>query len=357
MNCPACSPISHGIWAYDTILNNIDIGVVILDPAQESVCYRNPASHEILRDQSSPVSFKELCLLFPDIPFDASETPHPHNKTIRHGNRLLEYSVFNTTGTHMSIFIRNITEKARLESIAQAVNAMDNIGYIFSGIRHEIGNPLNSIKMTMSVLRNNIDTFSKENILAYIDRSLTEIHRMEFLLKSLKNFSMFENLEIKDVDLVQFLVRFLELAKRDFEKKGLRVRSLAPAHPVWAKIDQRALHQSLLNIMTNASDALENRTHPEILISVQKRENLVWLVVRDNGAGMSSEQMAHLFQPFNTTKNHGNGLGLVITRKLLAKMNSNIEIQSHENIGTTVVITLPLGTPEFGVVPQQLSTE
>ncbi|MCP4213002.1 MAG: PAS domain-containing protein, partial [bacterium] len=97
---------------------------------------------------------------------------------------------------------RNITENKRLESIAESVDMMKNLGYIFSGIRHEIGNPINAIKMTMSVLKKNISVFSKAKVLEYADRALTEINRVEYLLKSFKNFNMFETLDIEAIDIV-----------------------------------------------------------------------------------------------------------------------------------------------------------
>src|SRR3970282_1845245 len=83
---------------------------------------------------------------------------------------------------------RDVTDKLRFESIAEAVNTMNSIGYVFSGIRHEIGNPLNSIKMTLNVLKKNLDKYGKDHILEYIDRALSESARIEYLLKSLKNF-------------------------------------------------------------------------------------------------------------------------------------------------------------------------
>jgi PAS domain S-box-containing protein len=65
---------------------------------------------------------------------------------------------------------RDVTEKLRLESIAESVNTMNNIGYIFSGVRHEIGNPINSAKMSLSVLQHKLDTASKESVRNYVDR-------------------------------------------------------------------------------------------------------------------------------------------------------------------------------------------
>jgi C4-dicarboxylate-specific signal transduction histidine kinase len=219
---------------------------------------------------------------------------------------------------------------------------MDNIGFIFSGIRHEIGNPLNSIKMTISVLQKNLDDFSKTNVGTYLERAASEINRMEYLLKSLKNFSMFEKQDIRDHDLCVFIEKFQALVLSDFEHKGIRLIIEPVAKGIWAKFDPRALHQALLNLLSNAADALQNRTCPEIKISTAASGELCWLTVKDNGCGMNNEQRKLLFQPFCTNKPHGNGLGLVITRKLLAKMHASIDIRSADGEGTTVQIAIPL---------------
>ncbi len=81
---------------------------------------------------------------------------------------------------------------------------LENLGYVFSGIRHEIGNPLNSIKMTLSVLLKNIDSFSKEQVKEFIERSLDETSRIEYLLTALKNFSLFETPVIKKERIDEF---------------------------------------------------------------------------------------------------------------------------------------------------------
>jgi len=74
------------------------------------------------------------------------------------------YPLFGSDGNVIQVILYeiDISERKRLESVAEATNLMDNIGYVFSGIRHEIGNPINSLKMTLSVLDKNMDTFEKK---------------------------------------------------------------------------------------------------------------------------------------------------------------------------------------------------
>jgi signal transduction histidine kinase len=232
-------------------------------------------------------------------------------------------------------------QKARLESVAQAVNTMDNIGYIFTGIRHEIGNPVNSIKTALTILRNKINTCPRETISEYVDRSIQELTRMEYLLKALKNFNMYESLELKNINLYAFLREFLSLIKPDFLEKGIRVSMGPISETEVAWVDPRALQQVLLNLMTNAVDALEGREGPWIKIEAFRTGSMAAIRIEDNGCGISREHQKELFIPFHTTKPQGTGLGLVIARKMLARMEGTINIKSEEGRGTVVEITVP----------------
>lgn len=331
-------------WGFAQILEHIDVAILLLDLKQQKVDYQNPAFSEVIQDDRISGDFQALYGLL----LEGQEEPgrfgagghFSHQVSLR--GRLLGYSVYRTAAWHRCVFIRDITEKVRFESIAQAVNAMDNIGFIFSGIRHEIGNPLNSLKMALSVLRQNLETFSPAAISAYVDRSLADIGRMEYLLKSLKTFSMFEHVDLKDLSLAEIMRKFLSLVERDFSSYGIRIVTETPLDIARIRVDDRALHQALLNIFNNAVDALRGRQDPEIRIRAELRGRLVWLRIADNGCGISPEQQKYLFQPFSTSKPDGNGLGLVISRKLLAMMNSDIDIESRPKQGTEVTISLPV---------------
>jgi len=327
-------------WLYAEVLHNLDVGILLIEPRREQVVFTNPALGRILPKLGDCPAYDTVLGFFPDIDDASRHGAKPG--TINHRRQVLGYTIYPVAEHHLCLLIRDITSKARLESIAQAVNTMDNLGFIFSGIRHEIGNPLNSIKMTASVLRKNLEHFSRENITEYIDRIYHEIMRMEYLLKSLKNFSMFEKVDNRPQPLGEFIEHFSSLIRRDLEAKNIRLITRLPEGEVLALMDPQALHHALLNIVTNAADAVAGRPSPCICIEVQGNGELAWLTVEDNGCGMNDEQLQQLFQPFFTSKPEGNGLGLVITRKLLAKMDGSLEITSREGFGTRAVVTLPL---------------
>lgn len=235
----------------------------------------------------------------------------------------------------------DITEKKRLETIAEAANLMENLGYIFSGIRHEIGNPLNSVKMALSVLSMNLERYPPKTIREFVDRSLGEVSRVEYLLRSLKNFSMFESPNVEPISIQVFMKNFIALVEKDFTGQGVRIHVDLPSEDILVLTDHRAFHQVLLNLMVNAVDALRDRDDARIDVLVKGVPGCVKVEVHDNGCGIAPESQRNLFRPFFTSKPNGTGLGLVIVKKMLAKMNSSIHIESVHEQGTTVTMVLP----------------
>jgi len=257
------------------------------------------------------------------------------------GNLLFDAGFLPFGDDEIIVLSRDITEKIRLENIAESVQMMSNIGYIFSGIRHEIGNPINSIKMTMSVLKNNIGNYSQEKIMEYADRVLNEIQRVEYLLTSLKNFNMYENLVPKPLSLLSFIDRLMPLIEEDFKRRGICIETDIRTREDSALADARALQQVLLNLLSNAADSfLDPDKNPTIVIGLERKGRSLELTIRDNGVGMSPYQLENLFKPFFTSKPHGTGLGLVIVKKLMIQMNGEIEIESRTDEGTKVRLIL-----------------
>lgn len=261
-------------------------------------------------------------------------------------NEVHAFPLFDGDGKVVQViqYCIDITEKKRLEAIAEAANLMDNLGYIFSGIRHEIGNPINSVKMALSVLSMNLDTYPRAKIREFVDRSQAEILRVEYLLKALRNFSMFESPQVEPVNLHTFMETFMALVQQDFTDKGVQIQLSVADEQICALTDHRAFHQVMLNLMTNAADAFDHHDNAQITIDIKMlSSDLVQVRVSDNGRGMSTSERQNLFRPFFTSKPHGTGLGLVIIKKMLAKMNSTIRIESSSGWGTTVSMCLPAG--------------
>ena len=238
---------------------------------------------------------------------------------------------------------RDVTEKMRLEAITESVRAMEDIGYVFSGLRNEFGNPINSINMILGILRNKMDSLPGEAVRNYLDLMTDQIARVEFLLRSLKSFNLYETQDLQNVAVPAFIDNFLPLVKEDYARKGIDLSVSVASDAAWVHADPLALQQVLLSVLNNASEAVNGRKDPKITVAVSRAGGMIRLRVEDNGRGIPEDRMKNLFKPFYTTKEHGTGLGLVIVKKMLARMNGAIYIMSRKDEGTSVDIELAEG--------------
>lgn len=238
---------------------------------------------------------------------------------------------------------RDVTEQRRYEAIARAVNMTDNIGMIFSGIRHELGNPVNSIKTALSVLRRQHRSFGPDKTDTYLTLIMDEVSRVEFLLSSLRSYTAFERARSQDVDIAAFLRDFERLVRADLESHAIIFGIEAESELAKVRVDPRALNQVLLNLVRNSCDALVDMDDRRVDIVADSAGSRVRLVVRDNGCGMSQAHLDRLFLPFHTTKERGTGLGLVIAQKLVTEMGGHLHVKSERRKGTEVTVELSRG--------------
>lgn len=280
-----------------------------------------------------------LAATAPDRTLETSTPPAPFQL----GSFQVVIEHFTVRGNRPSniIMITDITERRQMEAVIEAANLTKNLGYVFSGIRHEIGNPVNSIKMALSVLQRNLPEYDRETIALFLDRSLQEVSRLEYLLKALKNYSLFERPVMQELSATEFIGNFVTLIRDDFAGKKITIHTILPGDPLMVLADSRALHHVMLNLITNAADALDEAPKPQIVISAEKEDGQVNIKVDDNGRGIAEADQQNLFKPFFTSKSTGTGLGLVIVRKMLLAMNGRIGIESYPGMGTTATVSFP----------------
>lgn len=245
------------------------------------------------------------------------------------------------------LLLTDVTEIRRMESVIEAANLMDKLGAVFSGIRHELNNPVNSLKMALTVLDLRLQDYDRQTIAGFVAGCLEDVARLEYLLNALKNYSLFESPVIVPVELKSFFTKFVPLIRDEFERRRINLQVMNSWEGEWVMADPRALHHVLLNLLTNAMDAVGNRGDGLVTISAERSGDWVDIRVGDNGCGMSEDEQRHLFQPFFTSKEQGTGLGLVIVNRIVSHMHGRVGVSSRKGAGTTVTTVLPWAGKEM----------
>ena len=338
--CPISRDVCPGHCVFADVLSSVQVGIVLFHGAERRLIFVNAQAREILERHQCVIDYQSLHALFvpPGIDLASFESPFPA-EPLALDQRLIGYTLYRAND-YAWIFLRDVTEKVRLESIAESVGLMNSLGFVFSAVRHELGNPINSVKAALTVLRQNVDRYGRDALEGYIDRMLAELGRVEHLLRGMKSFSMFERVEPRPVAVAACLRDLLALVEREAEGRGIAIATrCTPDAMVHA--DPRALGQVLLNLFANAADALEGIDDPRIEIDVTVSDGLARIRFADDGRGLTPTETQHLFKPFHTNKAKGTGLGLVISRKLVGKMQGTISLEPGASRGVVATITLP----------------
>jgi len=257
---------------------------------------------------------------------------------------------------HLSVR-RDETERLKLESIVEEIDNIKNNVHVVPGICHEIGNAVNSLVMILAVLKSRLGRLDAAAIARYVDTASDEAGKAAHIVRCLKNYNVNAEPEIERIALPEFLKNILALVQDDFTIKGIELDSSVDSDADSCAADPRALHQVMLNLLINASDALAGRPHPTVSIRASRSGENVRVRVEDNGCGMSREQLRNLFKPFYTTKPHGTGLGLAIIQKLLTAINGSIKVTSQKGTGTIIDIFIPGESASTREASEELSSD
>jgi PAS domain S-box-containing protein len=268
---------------------------------------------------------------------------------------------------------------------------MSSLGQMVAGIAHEINNPVNfihgNLHHTQEYANNllklielyqqyypnppdEIDTAIEEIELEFIQTDFINVlksmnvgtERIREIVKSLRNFSRLDEAELKNVDVHQGIESTLMILNNRIKGKsghpGIEVIKNYNKLPL-VDCYPGPLNQVLMNILSNAIDALEENTQQELsmkeILNPMKiqidtkicRENWIAISIADNGPGMSEAVYEHIFDPFFTTKpvGKGTGLGLSISYQIIVeKHHGHLKCHSTPTQGTEFIIEIPMGS-------------
>jgi PAS domain S-box-containing protein len=256
--------------------------------------------------------------------------------------RILSYPVSNDKGDLFAIaeYIQDITEEKRLQEQLIQSEKLAGIGFLASGIAHEINNPLSGV-IGMAEL-----CMTEENpqeIKSYLADIFICAQRIGEIAKGLKSYSrMAKDGSQTLVDVNEVLENSLKMVRLGIKTNSVEViKKFQPVEKIQGNCGE--IQQVFSNLITNAFQAI-NGKGGMLTLATRPFQDSVEVKVSDNGMGISPKYLNQIFDPFFTTKNpgEGTGLGLNIVYRIVTKYEGTIDVESKVNVGTTFTVKFPI---------------
>lgn len=221
---------------------------------------------------------------------------------------------------------------------------MASVGQFAAGIAHEVNSPLGGMLNFVRTLLG--DPEIKGQRRGYLELILKGLLRIENIIAQVLSFSGRQKSEPKLVNPNQLLKEALSFIKHRLEEQRIILRQDLTNHPPLISVEPYQLQQVFTNVIGNALDALPRGG--SLNIATAAKDKKIEIKFIDNGKGIKKENLDKIFDPFYTTKEVGQGvgLGLSISYTIIRQYRGTIDVKSRKNEGTTVTITLPRAEKE-----------
>jgi PAS domain S-box-containing protein len=350
---------------YRRIFETASDGILLLEKHKGNIAHANPAIGKMLGYSEAELVGKN----FQDIGITLDMSDFPKVMQTLDNNGIINYDdvpVKTKSGQYIDTDIymvdrarlaqcniREVTERKKLEEQLRQAQKMEAVGLLAGGIAHDFNNILSAIVGYGYLLQTGmrIDDPLKENV----DQILVAADRAAEVTHSLLAFSRKQILNPKPVNIKSLLKRFEKFISR-LIGEDIELKAFYPDEDVICLADAGQIEQALLNLATNARDAMPHGGRLTLDTQLEELDDsfirvhgygepgmFAVISVSDTGLGMGKEILDQIFEPFFTTKEHGKGtgLGLAMAYGIIKQHNGYINVYSEPARGTTFRIYLP----------------
>ncbi|WP_462410319.1 ATP-binding protein [Neobacillus sp. Marseille-QA0830] len=233
---------------------------------------------------------------------------------------------------HISIQY-DITEKRNSEETLRKAEKLSAIGELAAGIAHEIRNPLTTIRGFVQLMNQNVmEPY-------YATTILDEIDRINFIVSELMVFSKPHQVQFSGCHINSIIVSVVKFLEPEAILKNVKIECQLPIEEVVIAGEKNQLKQVFLNLLKNSIEAMPAGGNIIILVERDSQNQNIVITIKDDGIGMDPEQVKKLGEPFFTSKQDGNGLGLMVSYKIIQNHKGSIRVNSNLHQGTTFIIS------------------
>ena len=240
------------------------------------------------------------------------------------------------------------TEAAESERTLRRSESLAAVGQATTQVAHEIRNPLGSIRLGVSMLRDSVNDPDALNTIELVERGISHLNK---LVVDVTQFSRQKELERSTVDLHESLERSIDLVSDKIAEKNATLEKHFAGNSIVGHWDAYQLRQVFVNVIANAVDASQENS--AVLISTellpsetngdgQQARHYARITITDHGRGMDKATRDRIFEPFFSTKKRGTGLGLAIVKQIVEQHGGRISVASEPGAGSKFKIDLPI---------------
>ncbi len=230
---------------------------------------------------------------------------------------------------------------------AQASERMAEIGNMTSGLAHEIKNPLSTVGLNAQLLAEDIEHLDapekeKVKITKRLDSLSREVERLRGILDDFLQFAGRMKLHKEEIDLCQVLRELDDFYHPQCDSEDIVMRMQLPEHSVVANVDASLLKQAILNLLINATHAMEGSEPKELMVRLEEMSEEARIHIIDTGKGIEEDRIDEIFHPYVSLKQGGTGLGLPTTMRIAQEHGGHITVNSIVGRGSDFIVCVPL---------------
>ncbi len=355
-NLTAIDGLARQMNILETIVEGITDPLVLMD-ANCTVLTANRAARELTVELSDDArNDGNILSLF----FSVTSSDCPMRDTVDRGSADLRevglpcgrtfslslYPVQSQSGEvdQVVVYLRETTKEKQMMAQVLHAEKMATVGKLTAGLAHEINNPLGVIRCYTGLLQQSITDLNQLSDLAVIDRHSRQAQRV---LQDLLNFARPKTVDLATANVCEVGTSVCEVIAVQAAKKNVRTSLACPEAHLYTHLSIGELEQIISNLMINALDAVQEDAGEIAITIATEPSGMISIEVADNGSGVAENDAPHIFDPFFSTKDIGNGtgLGLTVVYGIVSKAGGRIEIdRSTELGGARFTVFLPATT-------------
>jgi two-component system NtrC family sensor kinase len=256
----------------------------------------------------------------------------------------------------LQVNVRDVSERKKAGQLLRRAEKLSALGQLIAGVAHELNNPLAVVMGSSQIIskRTGLDDKTRNEV----QRILHESERASKIVNDLLAFARPSDPQKTAVDINRLVSGVLEAQAAIIRAAGIKLKSQLASDLPDTMADQNQIEQVLVNLISNAVQAMSTSTIPKALtISTEDNGCYIRIAVADNGPGITEDVIGKIFDPFFTTKplGKGTGLGLTISNTIIHEHRGKIVVESQPKAGAKFTVELPIIECNARPAPSQLA--